>query len=103
MSHFHLSAELPGGDENREKRVEIMAEGLKTALTYGATNPEIRLRMLMGEAFAKWTDLLKWFREELSKESPEVQELANRSIAGDSPLLLGRGDKVLDAQLRFLS
>jgi|SRR5215472_3060326 len=95
MSHFHLSAELPGGDENHEERVKIMAEGFEKALIYGATNPDIRLRMLMGEANARWLALLHWLKGELARESPEVRELAKRVMAGEAQMFEAQLSRLL--------
>jgi hypothetical protein len=103
MSQFHLSAELPGGDENRDERVKVMAEGFKTALHHGATDPEIRLRMLMGEAYAKWHDFMTWFKGELDREPPEVREMAARFVENADLLLRERDNKVLAKQLELLS
>jgi hypothetical protein len=104
MSQFHFSTELPGGDdETPEERVKAMADAYRRALNHVAVDPETRLRMLMGEAYAKWRSLMEWFKRELDREPPEVREMAARFVGNADLLLHERDDKVLAKQLELLS
>src|ERR1700680_1141293 len=49
MSDFHLKAEIPEGATTKDV-TDIRAGAFRTALTHAATDPAIRLKMLLGEA-----------------------------------------------------
>jgi hypothetical protein len=99
MSDFHLSADLPA---NPEERTAVMAKGFEMALTHAATDPELRLRMILGEACCKLNDVVSWLRLELEKEKAEVREMARKFDR--QPELLARkvAEPIASVQQRLL-
>ena len=87
MSSYHMTIETPEDATPQEKKV-IRAKGIEKALTDVTTDPEFRLRMLMGETFGDYQRVLDTLREKLSKESDAVRLLAAK-WAG-RPDLLGK-------------
>ncbi len=72
---YHMSIETPE-DASPEERKQIRAKGIEQALTDVATDPEFRLRMLMGEAYADYQRVLGTLQDKLGKESDAVRMLA---------------------------
>lgn len=66
---------------------------MATALGTVSADPEMRLRMILGEAYQKYADLIRWIGAELEKDerkAPGLEALA-RKFASDpmKPLLRG--------------
>jgi hypothetical protein len=100
MSDFHLRAD--DRPEDRGERVNVMAKGFETALAYAQSDPEMRLRMILGEAYAKATAIIDWLRAELYKEPGAVRRLAE-DFAHDPDLLLRKVEGDVGAtQLKML-
>jgi hypothetical protein len=99
-SDFHLRADdLP---DARGERVKVMAKGFETALAHAQSDPETRLRMILGEAYAKITETVEWLRLEILGEPIPVRDMADR-FCRDPELLLRRGDGDVGAtQLKLL-
>ncbi len=100
MSDFHLRADdLP---EDRGERVKVMAKGFETALAHAQADPEMRLRMILGEAYAKIAATVEWLRLEILKEPVPVRDVADKFCC-DPELLLRRVDGDIGAtQLKLL-
>ena len=75
MSDFHLKADLPA---DPDERITVMADAFKIALTHAATDPETRVRMILGEAYTRLNGVVEWLRLELLKENAEVNLVAKR-------------------------
>ena len=83
MSDFHLKTELP-----EEGRTERMAEAFEAGLRHFATDPLVRLKMILGETYAAYTAVVVDLRDKLSKEKEPVRKLANQML--DDAFILWR-------------
>lgn len=88
MSRINISVDLVGteGDE-RKKR---LATAVQAGLNIAGTDPEIRLRMILGEALQRYKRLVEWLCDEIVKDetkAPGLTELAE-AFADDIELLL---------------
>ena len=64
-------------------------DAFQTALNVAGSDPETRLRMILGEAYQKYLELCRWTLDELRKDEPKAPgliALAER-FAGDPSLL----------------
>lgn len=85
MGGYHMRADLPP-DATDQEVTEIRAEAFRHALMHAATDTEMRLRMIMGETFQDYQNLLDRLRAKLSIEPQAVRDLAMK-FAGRPDLL----------------
>ncbi len=72
-SDFRLKADLP---EDPDKRGEVIADAFKIALLHAQSDPEMRLRMILGEAYSRMNAVIDWLSGELAKESVKLHDMA---------------------------
>lgn len=75
MSRAHLSAEIPA-DATPEERAAIVAEAYRTMLSTASADPDIRLRMILGEASRLYDELARWIRTEIEKDEAKATGIA---------------------------
>ena len=80
MGGYHMRVDLPQ-DATDQEVTEIRAEGFRQALTHAATDAEFRLRMVMGETYSEYQELLRRLQAKLAAESEAVQLLAIKYAA----------------------
>lgn len=78
MSDFHLTADLPA---DPEKRLQVRADAIKLALEHAVSDPSIRLKMILGEAYARYREMTAWLAVEIEKEAEPVRKLARSQTA----------------------
>ena len=100
---FNMRVDLPKDGTPREI-TDIRADAFKTALTHAATDPLMRLQMIMGEFYRKHNYLVLELSRELAKESPDVQELAKKWAGDPSHIqrLLGDREEVIAVQQNLI-
>jgi hypothetical protein len=100
---YHMRVDLPKDGTPQEIK-DVRAQAFKTALTTAATDPLMRLQMIMGEFYRKHQDLVWDLRQELAKESPAMQELAMKWACDPSHIqrLLGDRHEVIAIQQRLI-
>jgi predicted secreted protein len=95
VSDFHLKTELDGNpDENKQR----MAAAFETGLRHCATDPLVRLKMILGETYAARELVVEELRDKLSREGGDVRELAEK-MAKDATILLQAVGDVRRAQI----
>lgn len=85
MGGYHMRAEFPE-DATRQEKKEIVATAYEHAFEHARTDPEMRLRMIMGEAYRKYAEAIRYIQTELAKEPEAVRLLANK-FAGRPDLI----------------
>jgi hypothetical protein len=90
MTGIKIKAQVPE-DATREEKRDIIAGAYQTGLTMAAGDPEIRLRMIMGEAYGRLVSLLEWVDGEIRKDNEKVPGLIEhaRRAANGGYLLMG--------------
>jgi len=90
MGGYHMRAELPPEATDQEVK-EIRAAAFETALRHAASDPLMRLQMILGETYQAYKRVIDDCRRKLEKENPEVRALAERCIA--EPHILERNTR----------
>ncbi len=73
MSDFHLKADIPP-DATPQETTDIRAAAFKTALMHAATDDAMRAKMILGEAFGRYVELIAWLERELARESDATRQ-----------------------------
>jgi hypothetical protein len=88
-SDFHLVTEFEGDADARTAR---MAAAFEAGLRHCATDPLIRLKMILGETYAEYIMVVDKLRDKLAAESQTVRALADKIACDASILDLAIGD-----------
>ena len=71
------------------------------ALMHAAKDPQMRAKMILGEAFSRYIELIRWLERELSKESPEVNKMVIGFAQGTPLPWVGNKESVGEVQRRI--
>ncbi len=78
MSDIHLAAEYPEGATPEQKK-DVRAAAFQHALLMASSDPEIRLRMILGEAYQRYMAVVRWIVDEIGKD--EAKACGLRKVA----------------------
>jgi hypothetical protein len=70
---IHIEADVPARGE--EGHVEKIAEVFQAGLEAASASTTIRLKMILGEAYQKYTDIAFWLAQELAKDEAKAPGL----------------------------
>jgi len=74
VSDIHISADIPAGASPEEK-TEIRAGAYREGLILASGSSDMRLRMILGEAYQKYLELARWIADEFIKDDPKAPGL----------------------------
>jgi hypothetical protein len=103
---IHIEADIPGRGE--PGHVDKIAEVFQAGLSMASSSPSVRLKMILGEAYQKYGNLLYWLAEEIVKDDDKAPGLiqAAQQYARDPSILrrsvTTRFRDITDAQQRLL-
>ena len=86
-------------DATDEQADKLRADAFQTALTHAASDPETRLRMILGETANAYGYLIAALRGKLNTAGPEVKALASKFATDATLVRLG----IRDAELAALT
>lgn len=78
MAEINVRVDIPPG-ASREEKTKLRAGAFQQGLSIASADPGFRLRMILGEAWQKHLELVRWVADELQKDddkAPGLCELA---------------------------
>jgi hypothetical protein len=78
-AHFRLTTELPS---DPTQRTHAVAKAFGLAFHEAVTSPDFRIEMILGEAYARYSEVVSWLVGEIEKETPAVQAHARALVRG---------------------
>jgi hypothetical protein len=99
MSRTKITADIPA-DATKERRTAIVAGAYQAALSIASSDPEVRLRMILGEAYQRYSEVFVWMAREIAKDeerAPGLIALAKTWSSDRRPLLVGYPDFMAEA------
>ncbi len=70
-ARYHLTALLPA---DPIERTHAVTKAFGMALDEAARSPDFRVQMIVGEAYQRYSEVVRWLAAEIKKESPATQE-----------------------------
>ena len=92
---IHITANIPPGSFPDEKKT-IRAGAFQKGLSLASSAPNFRLRMILGEAWQKHCDLIRWIADELEKDEEKAPGLWRLAwdMSGDPEEWIRQGTRV---------
>lgn len=100
---FHMDVDLSDVQGDEKAVTERRAKAFEAAFHHAASDPEMRLKMIFGETYRAYQDLLFDLTQKLAKESAETRALARKCVA--DPGIIHRwvrDEKISEVQQRLL-
>jgi len=74
VSDIHVSVDIPAGSSDEEKTA-LRAGAYREGLSLASASSDMRLRMILGEAYQKYLELARWIAGELIKDEEKAPGL----------------------------
>lgn len=65
--NLHITVEVPANATAAEQR-DLIAAAVDTGIRHAAFSPDFRLKMILGEAWARFEGLAQWVAQQLEKD-----------------------------------